>query len=307
MAAPAIVPVARELLQVPVNGRGLHVVSAGPKNAPLVLLLHGFPEGAHAWRHQIDVLARAGLRVWAPDQLGYGLSDKPRGLANYRLDRLGADVIGLIEAAGCTRASLIGHDWGGAVAWWVVENAPERIERLVVLNCPHPAVMRRALLTRPRQMLRSWYIAFFQLPWLPEFVASACDHRLLEWGLRSSCRPGTLTDADLEAYRADWRRPGSVRAMIHWYRALRLPVPRTSRPDVGRQPSGAASIVRPTLLIWGARDRALGRELAAPSIARCEAGRLVFLDDATHWLQHEEPARVNALILEHLGRDSSAA
>jgi pimeloyl-ACP methyl ester carboxylesterase len=281
---------------VDVGGLRLHVLVAGPEDGPLLLLLHGFPEGAYGWRHQVVPLARAGYRVWAPDQRGYGRSDKPQGIASYRIDRLAADVLGLIDAAGGARASVVAHDWGGAVAWWLAETAPERLARLVVLNCPHHDVMRRALVTRPRQMLRSWYIALFQLPWLPEALAAARDHALLVRGLRGSSLPGTFGDEELETYREAWRRPGALRAMIHWYRAARLPVPRPARPRAGTR----RTIRVPALLLWGARDRALGRELAAPSVALCESGRLVVLEDASHWLQHEQPDRVNALILDGL-------
>jgi pimeloyl-ACP methyl ester carboxylesterase len=174
-------------------------------------------------------------------------------------------------------------------------------------------VWRRARLRRPRSWLRCWNIAFCLLRGCPAALASAGRYRLLVWGLVSSSRPGTFTDADLQAYRAQWSRPGALRAMIHWYRALRLRPPRPPRADAGRTDAsrtdasrtgagrtGAGRIRVPTLLVWGARDRALGRELAAASIARCKHGTLVHLDEASHWLQHEEPGRVNALILDHL-------
>jgi len=276
-------------MSVATNGVRLHVVQAGPEEGPLVLLLHGFPEGWRCWRRQIGALAERGWRVWAPDQRGYGESDRPGSVAGYRLGQIGADAIGLIEAAGVERAHVVGHDWGGAVAWWLAAHHPERVERLVVLNCPHPAVMQRAVMRNPRQMLKSWYILFFQLPWLPEWMARVRDHGLLTWGLRSSSRPGTFGETALEEYRTEWSRPGALRAMIHWYRAMRRP---PSIPD--------AKIRPPSLLIWGCRDRALGRELAAPSIATCVDGRLEEIENATHWVQHEEAQRVTALIDAHL-------
>jgi pimeloyl-ACP methyl ester carboxylesterase len=270
----------------------LRVVQAGPESGPLVLLLHGFPEGWWCWRHQLGALVDAGLRVWAPDQRGYAGSDKPRGLDAYALDRLADDAASLIAAAGCTSAHIVGHDWGGAVAWRLAERHAGTVRRLAILNCPHPAVMRRALLTNPRQMLRSWYIAFFQLPWLPERVAGWGGARLLRWGLTSSSRPGTFSEAELAVYREGWLRPDALRAMIDWYRALRRSL--RAPPEV--------TIEADTLLIWGCRDRALGRELAAPSVARCLTGRLETLETATHWVQHEEPARVNSLLVDHLTR-----
>ena len=283
---------------VEANGLRFRVIQAGPPAGRLVLLLHGFPEGALCWRHQIGALAQAGYRVWAPDQRGYGESARPAGVRDYRLPLLAADAFGLVDAAGAVSAHVIAHDWGGAVAWWMAQARPDRIERLAILNCPHPAVMRRALLTNPRQMLRSWYTAFFQLPWLPEALLGARDGALLARGLRTSGRKDrpAFTEAELAEYRRDWRRPGALRAMINWYRAARYPLRMG-----GRVGAAAAPKVQPrTLLLWGRRDRALGAELAQPTLARCADARLVWLDQATHWLQHEEPERVNAELLAHL-------
>lgn len=278
------------------NGLRFSVLVAGPASAPLVLLLHGFPEGALCFRRQIPALAAAGFRVWAPDQRGYGNSDRPRGARNYRLPLLAADAFGLLDAAGVARAHVVAHDWGGAVAWWMAQARPDRIDRLAILNCPHPAVMRRALLTNPRQMLRSWYMALFQVPWLPEALLGARDGALLAWGLRSSSRPGTFSATDLAAYRRAWRQPGALRAMIDWYRALRFPL----RMGAAVGAAAAPRIETPTLLVWGCRDRALGRELAQPTLEHCRDGRLVLLEKATHWLQLEEAKRVNQLLCEHL-------
>ena len=283
---------------VEANGLRFRVIQAGPPGGRLVLLLHGFPEGALCWRHQIGALAQAGYRVWAPDQRGYGESARPAGVRDYRLPLLAADAFALVDAAGAVSAHVIAHDWGGAVAWWMAQARPDRIERLAILNCPHPAVMRRALLTNPRQMLRSWYTAFFQLPWLPEALLGARDGALLARGLRTSGRKENpaFTEAELAEYRRDWRRPGALRAMINWYRAARYPLRMG-----GRVGAAAAPKVQPrTLLLWGRRDRALGAELAQPTLARCADARLVWLDQATHWLQHEEPERVNAELLAHL-------
>lgn len=283
---------------VEANGLRFRVIQAGPPGGRLVLLLHGFPEGALCWRHQIGALAQAGYRVWAPDQRGYGESARPAGVRDYRLPLLAADAFALVDAAGAVSAHVIAHDWGGAVAWWMAQARPDRIERLAILNCPHPAVMRRALLTNPRQMLRSWYMAFFQLPGLPEALLGARDGALLARGLRTSGRreKPAFTEAELAEYRRDWRRPGALRAMINWYRAARYPLRMG-----GRVGAAAAPKVQPrTLLLWGRRDRALGAELAQPTLARCADARLVWLDQATHWLQHEEPERVNAELLAHL-------
>jgi pimeloyl-ACP methyl ester carboxylesterase len=269
----------------------LHTVQAGPEDGPLVVLLHGFPEFWYGWRRQIPFLAAAGYRVWAPDQRGYNRSDKPAAVAAYKLDRLAADVVGLIDAAGRERAFLVGHDWGAAVAWWAAAKYPQRVARMVAINVPHPVVMRRHVRRSPRQLAKSWYIGFFQLPWLPETVARLGNWRVVVEMLRRSSRPATFADADLDRYRAAWSQPGAYTAMLNWYRAIvRHP------PDPLPNPRIAA----PTLLLWGASDVALSRELAQPSIDLCDDGRLVFFEDATHWLQHEEPDAVNAWIHAHL-------
>jgi pimeloyl-ACP methyl ester carboxylesterase len=269
------------------NGIHLHVAQTGPAAGPLVLLLHGFPEFWYGWRHQLPSLAAAGYRVWAPDQRGYNRSDKPQGVTAYRLEVVAADVIGLIDAAGRERACLVGHDWGGMVAWWLAIHAPHRLARMVIINAPHGAAMRQQLRRHPAQWLRSAYIGWFQLPWVPEVVTRLGHWRLLVRALQRSSRPGTFTPTDLERYREAWSHPQAMRAMLNWYRAL------------GRRPPRFPThppIAVPTLLIWGANDVFLGRELAGPSIEQCRTGQLVMIEDATHWVQHEQPARVNALI-----------
>src|SRR5512143_2764172 len=205
------------------NGIRLHVAQAGPKDGPLVILLHGFPEFWYGWRHQIPYLAQAGYRVWAPDQRGYNLSDKPHGIAAYSLDRLAADAVGLIDAAGCERACLVGHDWGGGVAWWAAASYPERIERLVIINAPHGSVFRRAVQRNPIQMLRSWYFLFFQIPWLPEAFWRWSIRRPMQGRMT---RNGVFFDGDPELYRRAWSQPGALTAMINWYRAALRAQPR---------------------------------------------------------------------------------
>jgi pimeloyl-ACP methyl ester carboxylesterase len=158
-----------------VNGIRLHYVEAG--TGPLVLLLHGFPEFWGSWRHQIPALADAGFRVLAPDLRGYNLSSKPAGVESYRVAELVGDVVGLIRHAGEERATVVGHDWGGAIAWATAMRRGERIHRLIILNAPHPAAYLREL-RRPGQLLRSWYVFFFQLPLLPECLVRARDYAL---------------------------------------------------------------------------------------------------------------------------------
>ncbi|XWW44730.1 alpha/beta hydrolase [Fibrella sp. USSR17] len=278
------------------NGVRLHVMEQGPADGPLVILLHGFPEFWYGWRAQIEVLAGAGFRVWAPDQRGYNLSSKPVGIANYTIDKLTADVIGLIDAAGREKATVIGHDWGAVVAWWLGATYPHRLHRLVCLNVPHYAVMLRFLRLSPRQLLHSWYAGFFQIPWLPEWLTKRGNWWLMTRALQRTSRPGTFTDADLTAYREAWAQTGptgdtAFKTMVNWYRAFarrRPPLPASDQIPV------------PTLLIWGAKDAFLIRDMAQPSIDLCPQGKLVFVEEATHWVQHEEADLVNRLLIGFL-------
>ena len=276
---------------LPINGIRLHVVEAGPDDGAPVILLHGFPEFWYGWRHQIGPLADAGFRVLAPDQRGYAESDKPVPASAYNLDTLGDDVAGLIESTGRPRAAVVGHDWGGIAAWWAAVRHPDRVERLAVLNAPHPLVFRRYLRSSPRQLLKSWYTFYFQLPWLPEAVFRLGNWRRLADALRRTSHPGTFTEADLDRYRAAWSAPGAITAMINWYRGVMR-----DRPA----PPADPRVHVPTLLIWGTKDRFLDQGLAMPSLDQCDRGRLELIEEATHWVQHEEPGRVNRLLLDFL-------
>ena len=268
---------------------GLHVAEAGPEDGAPTILLHGFPESWYGWRHQIGPLAAAGLRVVVPDQRGYGLSDKPPGIAAYHLDRLAADVIALADACGFARFRLVGHDWGGLVAWWAASRHPDRIERLAILNAPHPGIVGAYLRRHPGQWLRSAYVAFFQVPRLPERHLTANRGHVLREALASTSRPGAFTPADLDVYAAAWLRPGAMTAMLNWYRAL------------ARLPRDApARVTMPTLILWGLQDPALQPGLAAASLALCDDGRIVRYPRATHWLAHEEPEAINAELLAFL-------
>jgi len=258
-------------------------------------LLHGFPEFWYGWRRQIPYLAAAGYRVWAPDQRGYNISDKPEGIAAYTLDELAADVIGLMDAAGEEKVFMVGHDWGAAVAWWVAAKYPARVARMVVINVPHGAVLTKHLRRNFTQMRKSWYMFFFQLPWLPESLARLKNWNMLAKSLKDSSRRGTFTNNDLDIYRQAWSQPKANTSMLNWYRAAMQKPP---TPPENRR------ITAPTLLIWGAQDKFLGRELAQPSIDLCDDGRLVFFEEATHWVQHEEADRVNELIDTFLRGDS---
>ncbi|HEV2559553.1 MAG TPA: alpha/beta hydrolase [Microvirga sp.] len=272
-----------------VNGVTLHVMEAGPETGPLVILLHGFPEFWWGWRQQIEALAEAGFRVVVPDQRGYNLSEKPRGVRAYDLDALAADVTALAQVYGNGRFHLVGHDWGGLVAWWAASRHPHRIERLVILNAPHPAIAGAYMRRHPSQMLKSSYIGFFQIPRLPEKMLAADGFARMRQALVGSSRPGTFSQEDLAAYDHAWAQPGALTGMLNWYRALKyrpaMPNPRVNAP---------------TLVLWGTQDRFLERGLAEDSLRLCQAGRPVWFEKATHWLHLEEADEVNRELVEFL-------
>ena len=289
--------VSTRLVRVPATGVTLNVAEAGPENGPLALLLHGFPEFWYGWRHQISPLADAGYRVIAPDQRGYNLSDKPREIAAYALDPLVDDVLGLIDLAGRDRAAIVvGHDWGAVVGWWAITRFPSRFERAAFLNGPHPALILRELKENGTQRLKSWYAFALQVPWLPERFLGRDRGKFLARGLETTSRPGTFSGADLEFYRDAWSRPGAIRAMIAWYRAGFR-----HRPKMPEE----LRVLVPTLIVWGLRDRFIGRNLARSSYAACKTARIEWIEEASHWVQHEEPDRVNRLLLDFLAEPTA--
>jgi epoxide hydrolase 4 len=262
----------------------LHYVEQG--SGPLVVLLHGFPEFWYGWRHQLAPLAEAGFRVVAPDMRGYNLSSRPAGVSAYAIDRLAADVSRLVDRLGADRAHVAGHDWGGAVAWATAAHHPEVVERLAVLNCPHPRRMLEGL-RGPRQLAKSWYMLFFQLPLVPERALALGGFR----GLRmpfDEARAGSFSESDLARYVSAWSQPGALQGMVNYYRAA-VRRPRLRTPIVEA----------PTMVIWGERDSHLSRELAEPhseDVPRLE--HVVRLPQASHWVQHDEPERVGDLLVK---------
>jgi pimeloyl-ACP methyl ester carboxylesterase len=273
------------------DGVQLHTVLAGPEDGPLALLLHGFPECWYSWRHQIPALAEAGYRVAAPDQRGYNLSDKPRGVSSYGIDLITADIMALIRALGHERATVIAHDWGGVAAWRFAMDYPGAVEKLVVMNAPHPVALAKALRSDRSQQLKSWYMAFFQVPWLPEaLLAFSPEASARLFFQRAVARAGAFSDDDLQIMAAAMAQPGAMQAMIHWYRAgFRYP------------PAGKAqTITAPTLLIWAEDDVALGKPLTY-GLERWVPGlELHYIPHCGHWVQNEAPQEVNERLLSFL-------
>jgi pimeloyl-ACP methyl ester carboxylesterase len=270
----------------------LHVVSDGPvEGAKTVLLLHGFPEFWYSWRHQIEALAGAGYHVVVPDLRGYNLSDKPEGVQAYRLSRLAGDLDGLIAALGRERVHLVGHDWGASLAWYYAAERPERVERLAILNGPHPLIMTRALRTWT-QMRKSWHVFFFQLPRLPEWMVLREGY--IARGLRSlAVKQDAFTDEDLARYDEAMARPGAATATINWYRAA------VRGGEVSTKAIGC-----PTLVIWGEGDPSLGPSLLDGLDRLVTDLHLVRIPGAGHWVQQEAPAEVSRELLAFF-RDSA--
>jgi len=267
------------------NGINLHVALAGPRDGRPVILLHGFPDASFGWNSQIQALARRGYFVVAPDQRGYNLSDKPKGVKNYRLELLVADILALADALNLPQFNLAGHDWGAMVGWSLVTSNPERVMRLAILNVPHPGIMKEFLTTNWGQRFRSWYAFFFQIPLLPELGMA-----VFNWKIPASRMCKTLSVAELNRYKAAWSQPGAMQAMINWYRSL-------FRQIYQNIPSKKIQV--PTLMIWGKLDPYLMWQMAPGSIARCENGRLEYLEDATHWVHQDQPEIVNRLLIDH--------
>ena len=272
----------------------LHWVEAGPRNSGVMpaVLLHGFPEFSYSWRHQLPALAAAGMRAIAPDLRGYGRSPKPQRVNDYRIERVAADVVELIRRECGGRAHVVGHDWGGVIAWWVAMHHPDMVGRLVVLNAPHPAAYLRDL-SRTSQLLRSWYVLFFQLPWLPELFIRLDDFAALRRLFRTDpARP--FTRHDIDEYLMAFSSRQSLTAAIHYYRAA-------FRAGVGGIARWVRPVLAPTLVMWGERDWYLVPSLATGLDEWLADLRVERFPRASHWLQHDEPERVNELLVEFLG------
>lgn len=287
------------------NGVRLHVETAGNEDDPLVILLHGFPENWAGWRNQISPLARSGLFVVVPDQRGYNLSERPPGVDSYRMDLLVGDVLGLMDHFGRENAVVIGHDWGAGVAWQVALRHPERVSRLGILNVPHPAAHVQTLMNPLNgQVLRSWYIYFFQIPGLPEWLLSRFNYAPMRRMMRVSSQPGTFSKQDLQRYTDAWSQPaqnGQIAAltgMINWYRAAVKGALQAGQKRFIQE--AQVRCIVPTIILWGEKDIALVPELAQRSLEWCDQGRLVRFPEASHWVQHEAPERVNDRLIDFL-------
>src|SRR3954452_3459096 len=268
----------------------VHFVEVG--TGPLVLLLHGFPEFWYSWRHQLPALAAAGFRAVAPDLRGYNESSRTCGVGEYRVSKLVDDVAGLIRLFGDEPAYVVGHDWGGVIAWRLAALRPELVRKLVILNPPHPAAFRRELRRNPLQWVRSSYVVFFQLPWLPEAILRAGNFALLERAWRRRAMHGSaLGDEDIRRYKAALSH--GLTGPLNYYRAaLRWP------RDLYDEPQ---AVGLPTLVLWGDRDPFLSPRLAR-GLSRWVADlRVVHYAEAGHWVHQDMSEEVNRRLIEFFG------
>ncbi len=269
------------------NGIKLHYVTQG--EGPLMLMLHGFPEFWYSWRHQIPAFATH-YRVVALDLRGYNDSDKPHDASSYNMDELLLDIEGIIHGLSYQRCVLVGHNWGGAIAWCFAYAHPEMVEKLVVMNIPHPAKFQAGLLTL-EQLQRSWYILFFQLPWLPEFCLEWADFRAIAATFtETAVNKAAFGLADIEAYKDAAAKRGALAAMVNYYRNLLGSV-------LGRH---WGKLPVSTLMLWGENDTALGKELTYGTEDYVPDLRIHYIPNSGHWVQQEQPQLVNEWMKEFL-------
>ncbi len=274
------------------NGIRLNYVTQG--SGPLMLMLHGFPEFWYSWRYQIPEFAKD-YQVIALDLRGYNDSDKPQERTAYAMAELIKDVEGVIKGLGYDRCILVGHDWGGAIAWSFAYAHPEMLEKLIVMNLPHPAKFTKALRNNPQQMLRSWYILFFQIPLLPEFMLKFDDYRAITSSFIDSAIDKTaFTSQDLAEYKNAAAKPGALTAMLNYYRNI--------FPELLTQRQWEVLQV-PTLMIWGENDKFLGKELTYDTQAYVKDFQLRYVPNCSHWVQQEQPNLVNQYMREFLNGD----
>lgn len=277
-----------ETRMVNANGLTFEVDECG-SGSKFALLLHGFPESKFSWRYQIPILVKLGYRVWAPNLRGYGKTSRPEGVIAYHIDRLVDDVAGLIDAAGAKETLLVGHDWGAIISWQVAMRKVIPLERLVIMNVPHPACFMRQLRTWD-QLKRSWYMLAFQLPVLPEWRLLANNAEIVArtftaMAIDRSRFPEEVTNV----YRRSAQEPGAAKAMVNYYRAMSRTKLSVSIPKPG-------TVDVPTLMIWGASDKALSNATTEGTERYVRDFTLRMLPDVSHWVQQEAPEKVNAIL-----------
>ena len=287
------------------NGLHFETLTCGEGNR-LALLLHGFPETADSWRAQMPALAGLGYRVWAPNQRGYAGSSRPHAMQDYAIEHLMSDVAGLIDLArqsyGVREVVLVAHDWGALVAWCFAARRVRELERMVIVNVPHPACFARELRRSLVQKLRSWYVAFFQLPVLPEWLLSRKGGRAVgKMMLRTSTAPDRFPPDLIASCCRNAAQPGAARAMVNWYRAF------VRGGGLRRQLRlGFPVIEIPVLLLWGEADTALSRSTTDGTEQYASQLTKRFLPGVSHWVQQDATEVCNGALREFLGRAEPA-
>jgi pimeloyl-ACP methyl ester carboxylesterase len=283
------------------TGVTLNVQIGGPEEAEPIVLLHGFPESHRTWRAVAPALARD-FRVIAPDQRGFGASDKPAGVENYRTERIVEDLIALADALGLARFTLVGHDWGGAVAWLAALRHPGRVERLAVVNAPHPLIFQKSLIDDPAQRAASQYISAFRNPAMEQGIAAMGLDAFFAKTFASHADVSRLPRQERQAYLDDWARPGAMTAMLNWYRASEMVV-----PEPGEEADAPAwtlapfpHVTPPTLVVWALKDVALLPIQLAGLQALVDDLRIVTVPGAGHFVPWEQPEPVIAAIRDFM-------
>jgi pimeloyl-ACP methyl ester carboxylesterase len=278
-----------------VNNLRMHYVTAG--EGPLMIMLHGFPEFWYSWRHQIPAMAER-FRVVAPDMRGYNQTEKPAGVGNYRLSALMEDVRGLINALGESSAVIVAHDWGGGVAWPFAAYYPDMVDRLIILNCPPPAVLMRHLMRNRTQLRRSYYMFLFQLPIVPEAFMRARNYEIIERAFRGwAIDKSAFSDRDIVMFKEAAAKPGALTGGINYYRAAFRQFLSSQRRQGGEGPKVSCR----TLVIWGEEDKALGKELTYDFHYEVEGPlEIKYIPACSHWVQQERPELVNSYMSEFL-------
>jgi len=281
---------AAKTIHVAANGINFEVLTQGEGDR-LAVCLHGFPEHACCWRFQMPLLARLGFQVWAPNLRGYGATDSPQSVSAYRLKTLVDDVAGLIQAAGARETVVIGHDWGGCLAWALATWFPSLVQRLVILNAPHPQCFIREL-RRPVQLAKSWYMFFFQVPRVPEWLLGLNRARFIARIIRATTRDRScISEEVLEIYRQNASRAGGLTAMLNWYRASVR-----SRSTTHFPKREVDKIAAPTLFIWGSADRFLSVRTTVETDAYVANLTFRLLPGVSHWVQEEAWETVNTML-----------
>lgn len=276
---------------VETSGLTFEVAEAG-EGDHLALMLHGFPELHFSWRHQMPLLAAKGYRVWAPNIRGYGATDRPSEVRDYALDHLTQDVADLIDASGAKKVTLFAHDWGAIIAWAFAITKLRPLTRLVIMNVPHPVPARREM-KKWRQMRKSWYIFFFQLPWLPEkWLGSDGGNMVGNLIAKTACHPARFGPDERAIYSEASQRPGAVHAMVNYYRALLR-----YRDTIDM---GDFRVDVPTLMVWGEEDVAINIHCLDGTEKWVSDLTLKRLPGVSHWVQQDAPDEVNAILEDWL-------